>query len=77
VDRRGLGAEVLIHLGVRGELRGRQRRHLIGGSGNHAGPSGRPRPRWPALTAEPMPCSVKATDPMVSVRRITTMLFAE
>jgi hypothetical protein len=38
---------------------------------------GRPRPRWPALTAEPMPCSVKATDPMVSVRRITTMLFAE
>jgi hypothetical protein len=24
-----------------------------------------------------MPCSVKATDPMVSVRRITTMLLAE
>ena len=36
VDRRCVGAEVVIHLGVRGELRGRQRQHLIGG-GNHAG----------------------------------------
>jgi hypothetical protein len=56
VDRRCVGAEVVIHLGVRGELRGRQRQHLIGG-GNHAGlslgtfyghghwSSGRPRPR--------------------------------
>jgi hypothetical protein len=34
-------------------------------------------PTWPALLIDAINAAVKASDPMVSVRRITTMLLAE
>ena len=43
VNCRGLGADRLVHLGVRGELRRSQRRHLVGSRGNHPGGGGRRR----------------------------------
>lgn len=55
MNRRRLRADRLIDLGVRGELRRRQRRHLIGGGRNQ--PSRRARSgRIAGAQAEPIAC---------------------